>query len=59
LNNAINLRLNSTHYVMLYPQNGERIVPIDPVTSIRPMYTHHAVGDRMDKKALSQIDRVV
>ena len=43
----------------LYPQNGERIVPIDPVTSIRPMYTRHAVGDRMDKKALSQIGRVV
>ena len=44
---------------MLYPQNGERIVPIDPVTSIHPMYTRHAVADRMDKKALSQIGQVV
>jgi len=30
--------LNSTHYAMLYPQNGDRIVTIDSVTSLRPMY---------------------
>jgi len=28
-----------THYATLYPQNGERIVAIDSVTSIHPMYT--------------------
>jgi len=32
-NNTINLRpLNSTHYAMLCPQNGDRIVAIDSVT---------------------------
>jgi len=30
---------NSTHYVVLYPQNGDRIVTIDSVTSFHPMYT--------------------
>ena len=29
---------NSTHYVVLYPQNGDRIVTIDSVTSLRPVY---------------------
>ena len=27
------------HYVMLYPQNGDRIVAIDYVTLLHPMYT--------------------
>ena len=27
------------HYVALYPQNGARIVAIDSVTSLHPMYT--------------------
>jgi len=31
--------LNSTHYAMLYPQNGDRIVDIDSVTSLQPMYS--------------------
>jgi len=26
------------HYVMLYPQNGDRIVTIDSVTSLLPLY---------------------
>jgi len=26
--------LNSTHYATLYPQNGDRIVAIEPVTSL-------------------------
>ena len=30
--------LNSTHYVVLYPQNGGRIVTMDSVTSLHPMY---------------------
>ena len=30
--------INATHYAKLYPQNGERIVTIDSVTSIHPMY---------------------
>ena len=29
---------NSTGYAKLYPQYGERIVAIDSVTSIHPMY---------------------
>jgi len=38
LNNALDLRpLNSTHYTVLYPQNGDRIITIDYVTSLRPM----------------------
>ena len=28
----------STHYVVLYPQNGDRIVTIDFVTSLHPVY---------------------
>jgi len=35
------LPLNSTHYAMLYPQNGDRIVAIDSVTSLHPMYKQH------------------
>ena len=27
------------HYIVLYPQNGDRIVTIDSVTSLHPMYT--------------------
>jgi len=35
LNNTINLRPHdSTHYAMLYPQNDDRIVTIDSVTSL-------------------------
>ena len=30
--------LNSTHYAMLYPQNGDRILTTDSVTSLHPMY---------------------
>jgi len=30
---------NFTHYAMLYPQNGDRIVAIDFVTSPHPMFT--------------------
>jgi len=30
---------NSTHYAKLYPQNDDRIVTIDSVTSLHPMYT--------------------
>ena len=26
------------HYIVLYPQNGDRIVTIDSVTSLHPMY---------------------
>jgi len=39
LNSTINFApFNSTHYVVLYPQNGDRIVTIDSVTSFHPMY---------------------
>jgi len=30
---------NSAHYIVLYPQNGDRIVTTDSVTSLHPMYT--------------------
>jgi len=30
---------NSTLYIMLYPQNGDRIATIDSVTSLDLMYT--------------------
>ena len=29
--------ISCTHYVMLYPQNDDRIVAIDTVTSLHPM----------------------
>jgi len=31
--------LNCTHYAMLYPQNGDRIVAVDFATSFHPMYS--------------------
>jgi len=34
--------LNSTHYAMLYPQNGDRIVAVHFVTSFHPMCTSAA-----------------
>ena len=38
LNNAINLRIfDSTHYIVLYPQNGDHIMTIDSVTSLHPV----------------------
>ena len=39
LNITINLRPLTLHYAMLYPQNGARIVTIEFVTSLHPMYT--------------------
>jgi len=30
--------LNSTHCAKLYPQNGDRVVAIDSVTSFHPVY---------------------
>jgi len=33
------LPLISTHYVISCPQNGDRILTIDTVTSLHPMYT--------------------
>ena len=39
LNNTINLRpIVSTHYGISYPQNGDRIVTMDPVTSLHLLY---------------------
>jgi len=34
---------NSTHHIVLYPQNGDRIVTIDSVTSLHPVYSQTAV----------------
>jgi len=33
------LPLNAAHYVMLYPQDGDRSVAIDTVTSLHPVYS--------------------
>ena len=38
LDSTINLRPLTPHIVMLYPQNDDRIVAIDSVTSLYPMY---------------------
>jgi len=38
LNNTINLCLNSPHCVVLHPQNGDRIVTVNSVTPLHPMY---------------------
>ena len=46
LYNTVNLRpLNSTHYATLYPQNGDRIVATDSVTSFHPIHIRGAAGD--------------
>ena len=40
LNNTLNLcPVNSTHYAVLYPKNDDRIVTIDYVTSLHPIYS--------------------
>jgi len=42
LNDTLNLRPhNSTHYTVLYPQNGDRIVTIDYVTALHSMYKNY------------------
>jgi len=44
-NNILNLRpVNYTHYAVLYPQNGDRIVTIDYVTSLHSMYSLYVAG---------------
>jgi len=48
----INLRLNSRHYAMLYPQNGDRIVTIDSVTSLYPMYIARLFHQRHPPKSI-------
>ena len=37
---------NSTHYIVLYPQNGDRIVTIYSVTSLHPVYSFGGVAIR-------------
>jgi len=39
LNNTMNLRPLAPHIMPCYTQNGDRIVAIDSVTSLDPMYT--------------------
>jgi len=48
------LLFKSTHYIALYPQNGDRIVAIDSMTLLHPVYsnprTHsltHSLTDRL------------
>ena len=41
LNNTINIcHLTQRIVIVLYPQNGDRIVSIDSVTALQPMYTN-------------------
>jgi len=42
--------VNSTHYAMLYPQNGDYIVAIDSVTSLHPMHTSFTCKLKKDPK---------
>ena len=39
LNHCISSPFNSTHYVVLYPQNGDRVVTTDSVTWLHRVYT--------------------
>jgi len=58
-NNTINFRnLTQTHYIMLYPQNGDRIVTIDSVTS--PPYVYRCAGLTVSerKRILIQFKKV-
>jgi len=36
---SMSMPFNSTHYIMLYPQNSDRIVTVDSVTPLYLMYT--------------------
>jgi len=43
--NTINLRhLTRRIYIVIYPQNGDRIVTVGSVTSLRSMYTMYCTG---------------
>ena len=47
MNNTINLRhLTQRIYTVLYPQNGARIVTIDSVTSLHPVYIRSELRSR-------------
>jgi len=39
LNNTINPRHLTQYNIVLYPQNGDRMVTTDSVTSLHPMYS--------------------
>ena len=45
---------NSTHYVVLNPQNGDRIVTTDSVTSHHPVYSRETLDDVGQKPAPPQ-----
>jgi len=42
-NTKKSLPFNSTHYIMLYPENGDRVVTIDCVTSLNSPYVFSLV----------------
>ena len=46
--------LNSTHYIVLYPQNGDPFVTIDSVTSLHPRYRRLQKLDNFFSGILSQ-----
>jgi len=43
---------NSTHYIVLYPQNADRIMTIDSMTSLHPIYKCLCI-DTVQKKHAS------
>jgi len=58
LNYRINLRPPSyTHYAMLYPQNGDRIMAIDSVTSLHPMYSLLCVKFELPVFLFQEVDQ--
>jgi len=48
--------LNSTHYAKLYPQNGDRVVAIDSVTSLHRMYFRTPVQWMADVRCWQSVD---
>jgi len=43
--------VNSTHCAMLYPQNGDRVVAIDSVTLLHPVYRQEKHNKNMGLQA--------
>jgi len=54
------LLFKSTHYIALYPQNGDRIVAIDSMTLLHPCIQIHALThsltDRQTAERLTCVD---
>ena len=49
---------NLTHYIVLYPQNGDRIVIIDSVTSLQPVHYGPRVNSAVRLQSTSRCKKV-